>query len=271
MPLRDDDIEFGRAVELLDAGDAKGLRLYLAEHPDLARRRGGFEGFAYFRNPALLQFVAENPIRNGTLPANIVEVAKTILDAGARTDQDALDQTLALVCSGCVPRQCGVQIPLIRLLCDYGADREPAMRTALPHGEFEAANELLRLGARLGLPAAAALGLSEDARRLLPAATDEERHQALALAAQFGRTAIVGLLLDAGEDPSRYNPAGFHGHSTPLHQAALAGHFDVVRLLAERGARRDLKDRVFEGTPRGWAIHGGHGEIAAYLDQPTNP
>ena len=46
------------------------------------------------------------------------------------------------------------------------------------------------------------------------------------------------MLLNAGEDPSRYNPVGCHAHSTPLHQAALAGHIGVVRLLVQRGASR---------------------------------
>jgi ankyrin repeat protein len=73
------------------------------------------------------------------------------------------------------------------------------------------------------------------------------------------------MLLDAGEDPGRFNPPGCHSHSTPLHQAALAGHFDIVRLLVERGARRDLKDTVHQGTPADWAEYGGHTAIRDYL------
>ena len=76
---------------------------------------------------------------------------------------------------------------------------------------------------------------------------------------------MVRLLLDAGVDPSRYNPAGFHAHSTPLHQAALGGHFDTVKLLVERGARLDLKDTIWQGTPEGWALHAGQTRIAEYF------
>ena len=72
-------------------------------------------------------------------------------------------------------------------------------------------------------------------------------------------------LLDTGEDPSRYNPTGAHSHSTPLHQAALAGHYDVVTLLVERGARLDLKDTMWQGTPEGWATYGDQTRIAEYL------
>ena len=73
------------------------------------------------------------------------------------------------------------------------------------------------------------------------------------------------MLLDAGEDPNRYNPVGGHSHSTPLHQAALAGHLDVAQLLVERGARLDLKDVMWQGTPADWAQHQGNTEVEAYL------
>src|SRR5262249_57676989 len=112
-------------------------------------------------------------------------------------------------------------------------------------------------GARFVLPAAAGLGFADDAARLLPSANADARHRALSLAAQHGHPEIVRLLLNAGEDPNRYNPEGNHPHSTPLHQAVLGGHEAVVRLLVERGARLDLRDTVWHGTPLGWARHGG--------------
>jgi ankyrin repeat protein len=88
---------------------------------------------------------------------------------------------------------------------------------------------------------------------------------ALALAAQFGRAEIVRLLLDAGEDADRFNPVGVHSHSTPLHQAALGGHLDVVKLLVECRAKLDIKDILFGGTPADWAEHGGKNEVETYL------
>ena len=87
----------------------------------------------------------------------------------------------------------------------------------------------------------------------------------------FGHVDIVKLLLELGADPNRFNPQGAHSHSTPLHQAALAGHGDTVRLLVEHGARLDIKDILWNGTPADWADHGGHPEIAAYLRAPTRP
>jgi hypothetical protein len=59
----------------------------------------------------LLEFVAENPVRHGTLPSNIVEVTKVILDGGP--SQSAKNETLMLVSTGSVPRECRVQLQLL--------------------------------------------------------------------------------------------------------------------------------------------------------------
>src|SRR6185437_8816144 len=79
------DPVFRHAVDLIDAGEAEELRSYLKQHPGLVHQRVSFDGGNYFRNPSLLEFVAENPIRRGRLAANIVEIAKILLDAGAKT------------------------------------------------------------------------------------------------------------------------------------------------------------------------------------------
>lgn len=71
---------FCRAIEYLDSGDEDGLRSYLKQHPDIVQVSVEFEGENYFRNPSLLEFIAENPIRHGSLPSNIKEIAQVILD-----------------------------------------------------------------------------------------------------------------------------------------------------------------------------------------------
>jgi hypothetical protein len=260
---RIEDPIFRRAVDLIDTGDAAGLRAHLKQHSRLVRQHVVFEGWNYFHDPTLLEFVAENPVRHGKLPENIVEVAKVILDAGP--EQSALNETLMLVATGSVPRECRLQIPLIDLLCERGADPDSAIHATAVHNEFEALHSLIRRGARVDLPVAAALGRVEDFCRMLPAASGAERHLALALASQFSHLELVRLLLDAGEDPNRYNPPGGHAHTTPLHQAAAAGHEEIVRLLVERGARLDMKDILWHGTPADWARHEDKTKVEEYL------
>jgi ankyrin repeat protein len=173
--------------------------------------------------------------------------------------------TMSMLVSSGHPAAAGLQAPLIELLLDFGAAIEgrgsrkwgTPLLTALAFGMIDAADALVKRGARIDLPAAAGLGLVDEAARLLPSADAQARHRALSLAAQHGRLQIVRLLLDAGEDPNRYNPEGNHAHTTPLHQAVLGGHEAVVRLLVARGARLDIRDTIWNGTPLGWALHGG--------------
>jgi ankyrin repeat protein len=181
---------------------------------------------------------------------------------------------MALLVSSTHPAKAGVQVPLVDVLLDFGADIEgrgssqwgSPLITALSFGYPAAAEALVRRGARTGnIVAAAGLGRFADTARLLAASDADDRHRALALAAQLGHEEIVQLLLDAGEDPNRYNPANLHPHSTPLHQAVAAGHAAVVRLLVERGAALDILDTTWQGTPLGWAIYLGQTEIEKYI------
>jgi ankyrin repeat protein len=229
----------------------------------------------------LLHYVAANGVEHyrQRSPKNAPQVARTLLNAGAEVDALAdmygtRCTTMSLLVSSCHPANAGVQVELVNTLLDFGAAVEgpepkkwgSPLMTALAFGYPPAAKALAARGARIeSLPAAAGLGRLDDARRLLPAADAESRHKALALAAQHGHADVVRLLLDAGEDPDRYNPEGNHAHSTPLHQAVCAGQAEVVRLLVERGARTDIKDKVHHGTPLGWAEHCGQPEIAEYL------
>jgi len=139
---RIDNATFRRAVELLDAGDLAGLRAHLDQHPNLVHQHVVFEGGNYFRDPTLLEFVAENPVRHGTLPANIVGVTKVILDAGP--SQSAEDETLMLISTGSVARECRAQLPLIDLLCDYGADPNSACLLYTSRGRIDLLEEHLR-------------------------------------------------------------------------------------------------------------------------------
>jgi Ankyrin repeats (3 copies) len=256
---------FRRAVDLLDAGDEDALRSLLREHPGLVHERVTLDGSNYFTHPSLLEFVAENPTRHGRLPQNIAAIAKIVLDAGGASDHESTNSTLALAASSAIAQECGVQKALIDVLCDNGADPNTASLAALYHGMFDSVHELMRRGAKDTVAAAAATGRADDARALLTEADAETRQRALALAAQFGHLEIARALLDAGEDPNRYSPPGGHSHATPLHQAALAGHDAIARLLVDRGARLDIEDLHHHATPGGWAAYAGHTALAEAL------
>ena len=84
------DLLFRAAVTAIDAGDMTMLERLLTQHPRLLRDRldtpsawlrdkvgGALDGF--FQKPYLLWFVAEDPVRNGTLPSNIAQVTRAII------------------------------------------------------------------------------------------------------------------------------------------------------------------------------------------------
>jgi ankyrin repeat protein len=274
---------FEAAVEAVIDGDIETLRTLLREDPALVRARS--TRVTHFDPPVhgamLLHYVAANGVEGyrQRSPTNAAEVAKVLLEAHA--DPNALCSlyggqctTMALLVSSTPPDQAGVQVALVDVLVDYGASIAPAgegnwtspIETALVFGKQDAAKALIRRGARIETVAAAAgLGRIDDVRRMLPTTSAEDRHRALALASQLGHANVVEMLLDAGEDPNRYNPPGTHSHSPPLHQAIAAGHPDVVRLLIERGARLDIRDTIYQGTPLGWAEYCEKPEIAAFL------
>ncbi len=274
---------FESAVEAVIEGDAAALRQQLAHDPALVGARS--TRVCHFDPPqhraTLLHYVAANGVEDHRqrTPANAVEIAKILLESGAGPDALAhmyggKCTTMSMLVSSIHPAAAGVQVALIDTLVDFGASVEARgegnwtspLMTALIFGFQPAAEALVRRGANVAnVAAAAGLGRVEDVRRLLPHSDAESRQVALSLAAQLGYPEIVRLLLDAGEDPSRYNPPRTHAHTTPLHQAALRGHEAVVRLLVERGADLAMKDKIYQATPLGWAEHAGQQSIAHYL------
>ncbi len=265
---------FEAAVEAVVNGDLAALQDTLRRNPALVQARSS--RVCCFDPPVhratLLHYVAANGVEacRQKTPPNAVEIARALLAAGAEPDAladmyGAECTTMSMLVSSGHPAEAGLQAPLVELLLDCGAAIEGCgtkkwgtpLFTALAFGMIDAARVLAKRGARIDLATASGLDLADDAARLLPAADAEMRQRALSLAAQQGHAEIVALLLDAGEDPNRFNPEGNHPHTTPLHQAVLGGHEAVVRLLVARGARLDVRDTIWHGTPLGWVLHGG--------------
>jgi ankyrin repeat protein len=266
--------EFESAVEAVVNGDLAALEDALRRDPTLVGARSN-RGCAFdppVHRATLLHYVAANGVEayRQKTPPNAVEIARALLKAGAEPDAladmyGAECTTMSMLVSSSHPAEAGLQAPLVELLLDFGAAIEgrgtrkwgTPLFTALAFGMIDAAEALAKRGARIELPTAAGLGLIDDAARMLPSADADARHRALSLGAQHVHSEAIRLLLDAGEDPNRFNPEGNHPHCTPLHQAVLGGHETVVRLLVARGARLDIRDTIWHGTPLGWAVHGG--------------
>ena len=86
---------------------------------------------------------------------------------------------------------------------------------------------------------------------------------AMYAAARNGHTQVVEYLLDHG---AAIDAKGVFG-ATALHWAAINGHRNVVELLVRRGASLEIRDARFNSTPEGWALEGGHIELAKFLER----
>ena len=193
---------FETAVDAIVDGDLLKLQSMLMEHPELPHARSTRRHHA-----TLLHYLGANGVEGSRqkTPANALEMMKTLLEAGAEPDAvaDLYDQkctTMSMVVTSAHPARAGLQGALAEMLLDYGASPQgrgnawasPAM-SALAFGYHETAAALASRGAAPdSLSAAAGLGLVDEARRLLPSASEKERHIALALAAQHGQTDIPG-------------------------------------------------------------------------------
>jgi len=274
---------FEAAVEAVVEGDLAALRDALSRDPALVQARS--QRVCCFDPPVhratLLHYIAANGVEayRQKTPGNAVEIARTLLLAGAEPDALAdmygtVCTTMTLLVSSSHPAKAGLQLALTGLLLEFGAaidgrgggKWEQPVLSALTFGMDDAARFLAERGARIDLAAASGLGFAAEAARLLPGADEDQRRRALSLAAQHGHAEIVGLLLDAGIDPNRFNPEASHKHTTPLHQAVLGGHEAAVRLLVARGARLDIRDTIWNGTPLGWANHAGGRDQARMAD-----
>ncbi len=261
------DSLFREAVSAIDAGDVTTLERLLAMHPRLVRDRLGSAGAwlrdkvgraldGFFRQPYLLWFVAEDPVRNDKLPANIAQVTRTIIQAAQREGVDSLreqlDYALRLVAWSGVARKCGVQIELIDVLVDAGGSPDGIPDNALVNGHVAAAEHLVERGAKLTLATALCLGRWDDVTRLAQTGSAREKQMGLVLAALNGKAEALATLIGLGVDLNAPS-TDLYSHATPLHHAVCSGSLDAVKVLVEAGAELGTRDKAENATPLRWA------------------
>src|SRR4051795_2147087 len=111
---------FEAAVDAVVSGNIAVLEKLLLEHPELVRMRSTRE-----HRSTLLHYVSANGVEDfrQKTPANIAEIARLLLDAGADVDATSDDYgggctTLGLVATSVHPEKAGVQVPLMEALLD---------------------------------------------------------------------------------------------------------------------------------------------------------
>jgi ankyrin repeat protein len=231
---------FEDAADAIISGSLERLRTMLHEHPGLIHQRS-----TRAHHSTLLHYVSANGVEDyrQVTPPNILDITRTLLDAGASVDatSDAYgggSTTIGLVATSAHPRLAGVQLALIDLLADRGAVIAPitssdgTVHGCVANGCPEAAVHLVTLGAIPDtLYGAAGLGILDVVRKRFPESSAPEREKAMMLAAQCNHADVVELLLDHGVDIAAY-----HDGMTALHWACANGNLSLVEQLLHRGA-----------------------------------
>jgi hypothetical protein len=258
---------FEMAVDAVVAGDLNLLGRLLREDPGLTRARSERPHHA-----TLLHYVGANGVENERqkTPANVADVAKFLLAAGAEVDAEA-DlyggglTTLGLAATSVHPERAGVQEELLQVLIDHGAQLEHpraggnehgVVIGCLENGRRRAAEFLARSGAKLDLESAAGVGLLDAVRGffrgdglLVEGASRAQMQRGFLWACEYGRLDVVEFLLERGADLKDMVDTD----ETGLHWAVIGGHLPVIQLLLARGASLESRNG-YDGTALGQAL-----------------
>lgn len=293
---------FAQALAALGAGDVQALDALLRRHPELAHERAAgvlqpYDG--YFHRATLLHHVSGNPAVT-PVARTAPDLARCLLEHGAAIDaateagpaqpDDVGWTALGLVATSGAARAAGVQIELLDLLLECGADPDArdgiALVGAIYYGESAAAAHLARRGANVDLVTAAGLGdvaaiesfaapdgsLREGAHALVhyglvpwpDSATDADVFAvALCFAARSGRVDALRRLVELGADPNARPPLDHR--ATALHWCVIGDQPAALKALLELGADREVRDATYSSTPLGWCQALGRPHLAPLL------
>ena len=282
---------FDEAVAAMDAGDLGRLQRLIASEPMLLHARTNLEPpYHYFTGATLLHHTAGNPERRsaegtlGSLAANVVDIARWLLDSGADVNASTLGPnggpTMGLLITSRQASDAGVSGPLMDLLLARGArldlKRPDALDQSLINHAPRAAEKMIELGAKADVFAAAALGRMDLLRKCFdrqgrlrsrprPRGRALTERDVIGLAMLFAyvrrqRDAVDFLL----EKDGNWNMIGVN-NGTALHRAAWDGDLAMVQRLVAKGADLSNRNNPFTSTPFGWANYNKCVEICAWM------
>jgi ankyrin repeat protein len=246
---------FEAAADAVINGDIPALENLLRGHPELAHARS-----TRVHRATLLHYTGANGFENcrQKTPKNAVAIAKVLLDAGAEVDAlaDAYGKstTLALVATSVHPLRAGLQIELMEILLEHGADIDGTtggsniVLAALHNGRGQAAEFLASRGARLDLEAAAGVGRLDLVADLFNNASKAQMEAGFLWACEYGRDDVVDFLLST-VDPATQGATGLTG----LHWAVVGGQLETIRMLLKRGPPLEARN-VYGATALGQAL-----------------
>ena len=296
---------FVLAYQAIEDNDRERLVELLDRFPDLAVQRGtnGNDLLGMAGDLAIVSLLLErgaDPNRGNDYGwtklhqagyGNDRELAKLMLDAGARTDLFARGEGgTPLVAAlfwghrevapllGREPANLRVAAGLgdLELIRDVvGTPRAGAYRGFYrPHGGFpawqpsddpqEVLDEALVWAAKSDRPQALRLLVEHGAR----VDADPYRGTALTWAAANGRVDSIRTLVELGADVDQRGTFGGPSHGegvTAIHLAAQSGQRDAVAALLELGADPLIQDKLHGGNALGWARSNGHDGLADVL------
>ena len=276
---RDNDgavAQFETAVEAVISGDAAALGSMLGERPELVRARS--PAGTWPRCSTMWPPMASRAAWRAN-PPNAVEVAKILLKAGAEVDAladmyEARCTTMSrLLLRAATWAEAGLQRAPWRKSCSTTAPLskavaskwQSALLTALAFASGHGATPARRGAPTDYPPAAAGLGRALDAARLLPHADPESRQQPPSSPPSTATPRRSACSSASHMIQTAITPTDFIPIRPRCIRRSAPGHAEVVKLLVERGARLDIRDTIYQGTPLGWAIHCKKTAIADYL------
>ena len=252
---------FEEAVDAVVFGDTETLKSLIRREPDLIHMRS-----SRAHRAMLIHYVAANGVEDERqrTPANAVDVANVLIDAGAEIDATFLDggsgtTPLVSLVTSFHPHKSGVAAELVSVFVNAGArvdglkgDGEP-LRLALSFEYPESVRALLECGAKIRtIEVAAGLGELELVEKFIDEGglARRELEEAFWSACKYGHTGVAECLLKRGVDIDVKGGA----NNTGLMLASQRGRRDTVEMLLGCGTSVELKND-FGGTALGSTMY----------------